>query len=71
MVKIPKGSLNRRVLSESIRAAVTLSGAIFIIIAAATAFSQVLAASGATQGLIRFVTGLQVSPMAAILFMMF
>ena len=65
-----KRSLNRRVLSESIRATVALSGAIFIIIAAATAFSQVLAASGATQGLIRFVTGLQVSPMTAILFMM-
>ncbi|MFH1953848.1 MAG: TRAP transporter large permease subunit [Pseudomonadota bacterium] len=64
-----KGTLNRKVLSESSRATAVLSGAIFLIIAAATAFSQVLAASGATQGLIRFVAGLQVSPMMAIIFM--
>jgi len=64
-----KGSLNRKALSASTGATVVLSGAIFIIIAAATAFSQVLAASGATQGLIRFVAGLQVPPMTAIIFM--
>jgi tripartite ATP-independent transporter DctM subunit len=64
-----KGSLNRKVLSASTRATVELSGAIFFIIAGATAFSQVLAACGATQGLTRFVAGLPVPPMVAIIFM--
>ncbi len=64
-----KGKFNRKVLAQSTRATVELSGSIFIIIAAATSFSQVLAGIGATQGLIGFVTGLKVPPIMAVLFM--
>lgn len=67
---IPKGLLKWRVLVESTKATVELSGGIFLIIAAATVFSQILAAAGATRGLLEFVAALNVSPIVVVLMMM-
>jgi tripartite ATP-independent transporter DctM subunit len=61
--------LNWVVVKSAIAGTVKITGMIFLIIASAAAFSQILAASGATQGMIDFVMGLPLTPIFIILAM--
>lgn len=54
--------LSWTVLKKSVMGTVTISTMILMLIAGARAFSQILAYSGASQGMIEFVTGLPVTP---------
>ena len=59
-----------KVIKDSIKGTVGVTGMIFLIIAGATAFSQILAFSGATIGLADMVTNLPVPPIVIIMVMM-
>ncbi len=59
-----------KVIKDSIKGTVGVTGMIFLIIAGATAFSQILAFSGATVGLADMVTGLPAPPIVIIMVMM-
>ncbi len=59
-----------KVIKDSIKGTVGVTGMIFLIIAGATAFSQILAFSGATIGLADMVTSLPVPPIVIIMVMM-
>jgi tripartite ATP-independent transporter DctM subunit len=54
--------LTREVIWKSLRSAVEVTGLALLIITSATAFSQILAHSGAAAGLSQFATGLPVPP---------
>jgi len=56
------GRLTREAIRKSVLAAVEVTGLALLIITSATAFSQILAHTGAAAGLSRFATGLPVSP---------
>ena len=58
------------VLKNSLKGTITVTGMIFLIIAGATAFSQILAFSGATSGLTEMVTQLPLAPILIIVMMM-
>ena len=62
--------MNWDVFKKSIIGTLSVSGMIFLIIAGATAFSQILAFSGATNGLSDIVMNLQLPPPVIILIMM-
>ncbi len=62
--------MNWDVFKKSIIGTLSVSGMIFLIIAGATAFSQILAFSGATNGLSDIVMNLQLPPTVIILIMM-
>ena len=62
--------MNWEVFKKSIIGTLSVSGMIFLIIAGATAFSQILAYSGATNGLTDIVMNLTISPIAVIFMMM-
>jgi len=55
--------LNWQVAKKAITETVKITGMLFLIIASATTYSQILAASGATRGLIEFVTTLPLDPL--------
>jgi tripartite ATP-independent transporter DctM subunit len=55
------GRLTREVVRKSLLATVEVTGLALLIVTSATAFSQILAHTGAAAGLSRFVTGLPVS----------
>jgi tripartite ATP-independent transporter DctM subunit len=54
--------LNFTVLWQALEGVVSLAGMVLILIAGSKAFGQLLAYSGATQGFIKFMAGLPVSP---------
>ncbi|MSQ71407.1 MAG: TRAP transporter large permease subunit [Betaproteobacteria bacterium] len=56
------GKLSRQVIRKSLMNAVEVTGLALLIITSATAFSQVLAHTGAASGLAEFATSLPVSP---------
>jgi tripartite ATP-independent transporter DctM subunit len=61
--------LNWEVAKKAITSTIGITGMIFLIIASARAFSQILAASGATQGMIGFVMGLPLTPLFIVIAM--
>lgn len=64
------GGLNVKTTIAAIEGTVQITGMMLIIIASAIGFSQLLAFSGASRGLLSFVTGLSVDPVVIILLMM-
>ena len=62
--------MNWEVFKRSIKGTIGVSSMLLLIIAGATAFSQILAFSGATIGLTDLVMGLPLPPMAIIIMMM-
>jgi tripartite ATP-independent transporter DctM subunit len=64
------GRLKWNVLTKSLAGTIKITGMIFLIIAGAKAFSQVLSFSGATRGLIETTLGLPVAPILILVFMM-
>ncbi|QDL93715.1 TRAP transporter large permease [Paroceanicella profunda] len=63
------GRLSWRAIVMSLRGAVVVSGMMFMIILGSTTFSQLLAFSGASSGLIGWATGFTVSPYVMLLAM--
>jgi tripartite ATP-independent transporter DctM subunit len=61
--------LNWEVVKKSIRGAIMITGMVFLIIAGATTFGQILAFSGATSGLSEFATRLPLPPILIVLAM--
>ena len=59
--------LNWSVLKKSFGSAAKITVMMLLIIASASAFSQILAASGATRGLVAFATGLPVAPILIVM----
>ena len=64
------GKFSWRVLKKSFRGTVAISGMILFIIAGASAFTQILSFSGATQGLSDIIINLPVPPIVIIVMMM-
>jgi tripartite ATP-independent transporter DctM subunit len=62
-------SLNGDVVIQSLRGTVRITGSLFLIIVGSSTFSQILAFSGASSGLIDFATTLHASPLAMLLIM--
>ena len=63
------GRINWNVLSKSIKGTLTVTSMIFLILASATAFSQILAFSGATAGLTNLAKGVSIAPILIIIIM--
>ncbi len=63
------GRLNWQVVKESFTGTIRIAGMIFLIIVAATSFSQVLAYSGATKGLVEFALSFPVAPVIILIIM--
>ena len=63
------GKLNWKVLRESVSSVTQVTVMIFIIFTGSTAFSQILAYSGATQGLVQVTSGLGLSPLLTLMIM--
>ena len=64
------GRLKWNVLKKSLAGTIKITGMIFLVIAGAKAFSQVLSFSGATRGLIEATLGLPIAPIFILVFMM-
>jgi tripartite ATP-independent transporter DctM subunit len=58
-----QGRLSWEVIKKSVNGALTTVGMLFLILAGAKAFSQILSFTGATQGMAQFAVNLQVHPM--------
>lgn len=63
------GKLDSGVVRDSAMSTVTTTSMILLIIVGSSAYSQLLAASGATSGLVELVTGLKLSPIAMVVMM--
>ena len=63
------GKMNWKIIKKAIHDALEASAMVLMILVGASAFSQVLAFSEATSGLVKFATGLPLSPMAMFVFM--
>lgn len=63
------GKLTWKVLRESVSSVTQVTVMIFIIFTGSTAFSQILAYSGATQGLVQVTSGLGLSPLLTLMMM--
>jgi len=61
--------LNWEVVKKSISSTMMITGMVFLIIAGATAFSQILAFSGASRGIVNFVAGLPLTPIMVLMAM--
>jgi tripartite ATP-independent transporter DctM subunit len=61
--------LNKTVIEKTIRATVLINSMVFFIIIGSQAFSQILAFSGVTRGMVEFATNMQVSPIVVLLLM--
>ena len=70
IVALLYGRLNWEVVKKATIGTLSVTGMLFLIIAGATAFSQVLAYSGASAGLASLATGLPVVPVVIIIAMM-
>lgn len=64
------GKLNLEVVKKSVFGTVRVTSMIFIIFTTAITFSQILAFSGATRGLIQIVTDLRLSPLVILMAML-
>ena len=64
------GALSWQALKHSLLETAKISAMIFFIVAAAITFSQILTFSGATSGLLRAVTGLDLAPLQLVIAMM-
>jgi len=64
------GSLNWKIIKTIIVNTVKITGMMFMIIASAAAYSQILAASGATRGLVAFILSLPMPPIFILLGML-
>lgn len=64
------GGLTWRRMFDAIEGTALITGTMLIIIASAVGFSQILAYSGASRGLLTFVVGLSVDPVMIVLLMM-
>lgn len=69
VLALVNGRLNWDVIKKATTSTLEVTGMVLLIIAGATAFSQILAYSGATQGLCKFATELPVAPIVVIIFM--
>ncbi|MFB4164247.1 TRAP transporter large permease subunit [Alteribacillus sp. JSM 102045] len=65
------GRLNTTVLAKSLTGTIKVSGMILLILAAAAGFSQLLAYTGATRGLINLIMSMDVFPIVTIILMLF
>jgi tripartite ATP-independent transporter DctM subunit len=63
------GEMNRQVLTKCLHGTIKLTTTMFVIIMASTMFSQILAFSGASSGLIQAVVGLKLSPLLVLISM--
>lgn len=63
------GEMNRRVLAKCLHGTIKLTTTMFVIIMASTMFSQILAFSGASSGLIQAVVDLNLSPLLVLISM--
>ena len=63
--------LDFKVLANSVMGVVRIAAMVLLIVAGAKGFGQVLAMTGATQGLLEFVTGLDVNPTTLLLLIQF
>lgn len=70
LVAVSAGLLNKEVIWKSLTGTLKLSGMIFMIVAASSVFSQLLAYTGATKELITIITSLEVSGMSILLMML-
>ncbi|MBI4286228.1 MAG: TRAP transporter large permease subunit [Chloroflexi bacterium] len=61
--------LDWKMVKESVAETVSISGMVLLILTGATAFSQILAFSGATRGIVEVVSGLQISPLLILIAM--
>jgi len=61
--------LNMEVLKKSVKGTLMTTGMIFLIIAGARAFSQILSFTGSSQGMSQFAIGLKVDPMLIVVAM--
>jgi tripartite ATP-independent transporter DctM subunit len=62
-------AMNWDILKKSIIGTLSITGMVLLIIAGATAFSQILAYSGASAGIVKFATELPIPPMIIFFFM--
>jgi len=63
------GRLNLEIVKKATTSTLSITGMLFLIIAGARAFSQILSYSGASQGLSELATGLPVSPIVIVIAM--
>ncbi|WP_134702968.1 TRAP transporter large permease subunit [Ammoniphilus sp. YIM 78166] len=70
MLPICYGRLNRTVLKKSAIGTVKVSGMILLILAASAGFSQLLAFTGATRGLVEFTMSMETPPILTIIVML-
>ncbi len=63
------GALNLRVMKRSVQGALKITGMTLLIIAGSITFSQILAFTGATRGMVQFVVDLPLPPMAILICM--
>ena len=63
------GRVNLQVLREAVMSTVSITSMILLIIVGSTAFSQLLAATGATSGLVETVSGLDLPPLLTVVIM--
>ena len=68
-VALARGRMNFRILAECIMGTVKLTSMIFLIIVGSMTFSQILAFSGASSGLIKAVTSFDLSPFMVLVLM--
>jgi tripartite ATP-independent transporter DctM subunit len=64
------GKLNYQVVKKSVEGTVRITSMMFLIIVGSMTFSQILAFSGASSGLIKFIFSLDIPPMLVIICMM-
>ncbi len=64
------GSINLKILKKSFKGTLEISIMIFMIITASKTFSNLLAFTGTTHGLLSFISALNVPPLIVLIFMM-
>lgn len=69
IITIFYGRLNWGVVKNSVSGTLAISVMMFIILTGSTAFSQILAYSGATEGLVQFIADLNLSPIVLLIAM--
>ena len=62
--------MNWKILVKAVKGTISITGMIFLIIAGATAFSQILAYSGATEGLSELTLSFSISHITIVIAMM-
>lgn len=67
LLALAYGKLNWQVLRKSLLATVSITSMVFLILVGSSAYSQLMAISGAAAGFVGFVTGLALSPLAMVI----